>query len=379
VTKRTVPHRNDKVSPNGRSRRYHDGVHLEGWKLRLPPGHKTFTVRFRHNGKRVERSTGKSDPGEAAREGAQIYAAVVSGRVAPRPIAAGLDDAASKFLADYEMSHAKGTFETVTMYFRAHIIPFFRSFERFTSASYADYVRTRIGRATRVTVRKELSALRLFVDWLGQHNIPLPAVPALPKQGHPGVRSPHARKRRATIISSAEAKRILAAMPEKSRRTGAWVRPLFTVLWETGLRPSTVLRLESPLHYRKGASLLFISREIDKEQYERHVPLSPAAKKALNRVCPASGKIFDAHEDALRHSLDAAVKLCGLEQRKISVYDFKHSRISHDANSGAPLAGVAHLVGHRHISTTALYVQTGEAAARAALAARRSVRSVRAT
>jgi site-specific recombinase XerD len=56
----------------------------------------------------------------------------------------------------------------------------------------------------------------------------------------------------------------------------------------------------------------------------------------------------------------------------VSVYDFKHSRISIDANSGAPLAGVAHLVGHKHISTTALYVQTGEAAAQAALAARGS-------
>jgi site-specific recombinase XerD len=63
----------------------------------------------------------------------------------------------------------------------------------------------------------------------------------------------------------------------------------------------------------------------------------------------------------------------------VSVYDFKHSRISIDANSGAPLAGVAHLVGHKHISTTALYVQTGEAAARAALAARRSSASRRAT
>jgi Transposase IS66 family/IS66 C-terminal element len=53
-------------------------VHLEGRKLRLPRGQQTLTVRFRHKGKRVERSTGKSDPAQAAREAAQLYAPVRS-------------------------------------------------------------------------------------------------------------------------------------------------------------------------------------------------------------------------------------------------------------------------------------------------------------
>jgi integrase len=347
--------------------------------LRLPPGHKTLTVRFRHKGKRVERSTGKSDPSEAAREAAQIYAAVVTGRSAPLAVAAAFDQAVASFLADYETTHTRGTFETVKMYFRAHIIPFFGAFQAFTPTSYADYVRRRIRQATRVTLRKELSALRLFVDWAGQHGISLPAVPSLPKQGHPGVRAKNARKRKATILSTAEANQIFASMPEKSARTGTWVRPLFIVLWETGLRPSTVLKLEAPLHYTKGSPRLFISREIDKERYERHVPLSRAARKALDRVCPDAGKLFDVRERSLRDSLEAALRVCGLTHRKVSVYDFKHSRISIDANSGAPLAGVAHLVGHKHISTTALDVQTGEAAARAALAARRTSASRRAT
>ena len=35
---------------------------------------------------------------------------------------------------------------------------------------------------------------------------------------------------------------------------------------------------------------------------------------------------------------------------------------------GVPLAGVAHRVGHKHLTTTALYVATGEAAAKEALA-----------
>ena len=184
------------------------------------------------------------------------------------------------------------------------------------------------------------------------------------------MRAKNARKRKATIIAPSEAAKLLAAMPLRSRNTKAWVRPLFTVLWETGLRPITVLKLEAPLHYTKGAARLFISREIDKEQFERHVPLSKAARAALDVVCPASGRLFAASDHALRTWLAAAVARVGLTGRKIGVYDFKHSRISIDANSGAPLAGIAHLVGHKHVSTTALYVTSGEDAASAVLASR---------
>jgi integrase len=98
------------------------------------------------------------------------------------------------------------------------------------------------------------------------------------------------------------------------------------------------------------------------------VPLSAEARKALERVCPPKpGRLFDAPKSSLRTYLALAVEAAGLTDRGISVYDFKHSRISIGANSGAPLAGVAHLVGHKHVSTTPLYVQTGEDAARAAL------------
>jgi hypothetical protein len=38
-------------------------------------------------------------------------------------------------------------------------------------------------------------------------------------------------------------------------------------------------------------------------------------------------------------------------------------------NAGAPLAGVAHILGHKHISTTAIYVKTNDAPALAALEA----------
>ena len=343
-----------------------------GWTIRIPQGagRTIYVVRFRHAGQRVERSTGKSDPREASIEAARIYSDVVSGRRTARAaVSADLASACASWLADYEVTHASGTAETVTMYVEAHFLPFFASFDRFTAASIADYTRERIQHVTRATLRKELSALRQFFAWCVEHGtVGLPTVPPLPKAGHPGVRNKHARKPVATVISETEMKRLLVAMPERSRRTGEWVRPFFVLLWETGLRESTLLKLRAPEHYRKGGRRLFISRDIDKAHFERHVPLTPAARMALARVYPRTpGPIFEGiDQSSLRHSLDAALRIAGID-KALSPYDVRHSRASLLANSGAPLAGVAHLLGHKHLSTTSLYVQTSERAATEAL------------
>lgn len=296
----------------------------------------------------------------------------MSGRQSARSaVSTDLDKAFAAWLADYEMNHTPGTAETVTDYVRAHFVPFFRSFDRFTPLSYGEYMRQRIQKVTRASLRKELSALRQFRAWCEEQGVTgLAPIPSLPKAGHPGKRAKNARRRMATILSPAEIARILLAMPERSRRTGAFVRPFFDVLWETGLRPySTVLKLEAPLHYKRGGSTLFISREIDKARYEREIPITAEAQAALERVCPKSGtgKLFEVDTpENMEDSLAAAVAAAGID-KPISIYDFRHSRISYLANSGAPLAGVARLVGHKHVSTTALYVQANNAAAQAAL------------
>ncbi len=103
------------------------------------------------------------------------------------------------------------------------------------------------------------------------------------------------------------------------------------------------------------------------------MPLAPAARAALDLAAEVlgdkGGRLFDAEERSLRDSLKAAVRACGLQDRRISVYDFKQTRLTIDANSGAPLPGVAYLAGHKSIATTAKYIQSGEAAAGAVLAA----------
>lgn len=276
----------------------------------------------------------------------------------------------ASWLADYELAHTAGTAANAEGYAKG-FLEFFTGFDRLTPPGYAEYMRRRIGQVSRSTLRKELSALRMFVAWAGaERGIRLPPVPGLPKRGHAGTRARNARRREATILRPDEVRRLLEALPERGPRSGAWVRPFFVLMWETGLRPySTIARLEAPLHYRPLSATLFIAREIDKAHYERTLPLTEAARRALDLVAPPEGGLLFPHvdRDAMRESLAAAARRAGLNDRPLSVYDFRHSRISYLANSGAPLAGVAFLAGHLHISTTARYVTASQQAAEVAL------------
>ncbi len=311
---------------------------------------------------------------EAAVEAARIYADVVSGRRTQRAnIGADLATTFASFLADYEVTHAAGTMVSVTLYARSHLLPFFQSFDRFTSASYGDYMRERI-RQVSTTLRKELSALRMFVAWCAEHGTELPLVPPLPKSGHPGVRHKQGRKHPSTSWSPDIVERLLQAMPEKSSK-GAFVGPFFRLLWETGLRESTVRKLRSPDHYKRGDARLFISKDIDKAHFERHVPLTAEAREALDSVCPEKPEtdecgrgqlLFPGVAPSLRRAIEAAAKAVGIDG-DIAAYNLRHSRASQLANAGAPLAGVAHILGHKHVSTTSIYVKSSDAAALTAL------------
>lgn len=348
------------------------GRPAEGWRLRAKGPARTLFVRFRHEGRRYDLTTSTSDPVEAGQAAARIYAETVSGRVTPQ-VSGDLRELVRAWLVDYSAGHAAGTVDTVADYARTWLAHF-GAVSRLTEPSFADYSRSRIRRVTRSTLRKELSALRQFVAWGVEHGVwgHGPVVPSLPKAGHPGVRAANARKRIATILTPAEVKRLIAALPVRSKR-GWHVRAFFTVLYETGLRESTLYGLEVPLHYRKGASELFVTREIDKAHNERRLPLTDAARKALDLVAPKSGRMFI--ERDWRPALAKAVVAAQIS-KSVSRYDLRHSRASHIANTpGAPLAGLQYLLGHRHLSTTARYVQGQQESAALALRAVRRGKS----
>src|SRR5690606_17190467 len=99
-----------------------------------------------------------------------------------------------------------------------------------------------------------------------------------------------------------ECARVIAALPQWTRPRGDApsfaVRARFVVAWETALRPATLDALSVPEHYSRGADSLQISDEIDKARFGRVLPLTDAARAALDGVCRSGhvGLIFGCHD-----------------------------------------------------------------------------------
>src|ERR1700693_97022 len=160
--------------------------HATGWTIRLPESRTIWLVRFQHEGRTVERSTGEADRGRASERAAEIYAETITGRVALRPVSIDLVTSMAEWVADYETRHAGGTGDNAKGYVKS-FLQFFGGFDRLTSSGYGEYMRTRIAQVSRSTLRKELSSSRQSRAWAEtERGIVLPAVPGFAEARAPG-------------------------------------------------------------------------------------------------------------------------------------------------------------------------------------------------
>ena len=128
--------------------------------------------------------------------------------------------------------------------------------------------------------------------------------------------------------------------------------------WETALRPRTLAKLEAPTDYRQGATTLRIRDEVVKNRFGRELPLTAAARAALDSVCPEEGLIFGSHDCIML--LRRAARAAGIDAYRadrISDYDFRHSAATHLGRSSDNLPGVMYLLGHKQPATTARYMR----------------------
>jgi len=343
-----------------------------GWKLRpqRAPGH-AFSVRFWINGREHERSTGTSDPGEASREASRIYAAEVARQPPKRTnVRRGrlkLEELVAAWATSLEATHDPKTKETWELYANTHWIPFFVSMHNVTTAMNGEYMRARLREVQGVTVRKELSALRQFLNWCVETGelTEAPIVPSVSKRST-GKKFKSRRRVAAIELSPDECQAIIAALPEwsASKKVAKFpIRARFLVGYETGLRPETLDLLEAPTHYRKGSSTITLSPEIDKNRLGREVPLSKRARAALDAICPAEGLLFGAHD--YRDHLRAAGESSLPKERadKFTGAHLRSARITHWLEQSQNLAGVQYLAGHKNANTTARYVRASLRAA----------------
>lgn len=341
----------------------------EGRRLRKDARTGIWFVRWRDaNGTRHHRSTGERNRREAEAAAERIVReATRAGRVARGSVA--LDpDLVAAWIADYGASHAPGTADACESWAGVHWLPRWATVQAIDERALAEYVRDRLRVVTASTVRKEASGLRAFLGWCVErgHLAEAPEVPSVPKRatGTPfegGKRTP-----RRVDLTPPKVEAILDAMPMGVERGAA------TLIWETTLRLATVAKLERPRHYRPGAPELTVTADIDKARMARALPLSLRARAILDAHATADGPIFPGL--SIRRPLAAAALLAGLppdDARRVSSHDLRHAAITDIVSRpGASLAGAGYLAGHRHASTTALYVHPGREAADAALAAR---------
>lgn len=103
---------------------------------------------------------------------------------------------------------------------------------------------------------------------------------------------------------------------------------------------------------------MLIRDEADKNRFGRELPLTEAARAALDHICPDVGLLFGSHD--YRQLLRAAAKAAGIDEfraTRISDYDFRHSRLTHLGQVSDNLSGVMFLAGHKQPATTARYLR----------------------
>ena len=346
----------------------------KGWKLLRDTRTKIFFVRFSHRGRRFKLSTSERDSGAASSQASRLYADVISGRWTPgraaSPVGLSFEEVAAEWLADIESAISADTFKLYRdTYVGTHFAPAFKTMDRVTTVGVEDYKAARLRVVTRETLKKELPVLRRFAKWAFRrgHLATLPEIET-PDRHVVGTRVDGTRKRTFLIFTADEIAAILANLPEMAQGHRAPapfpVRTRFTVAWETALRPQTIDQLRAPDDYRPGNTTLLIRDEADKNRFGRELPLSAAAREALDRVCPDAGLLFGSHD--YRRLLRAAAKAAGIDEyraSRISDYDFRHSRLTHLGQVSDNLSGVMFLAGHKQPATTARYLRPQKQAA----------------
>jgi integrase len=345
----------------------------EGWKIIWKRG--VAHVRFRLQGQRQQISTRSKDPVEASQVAARVYADFVSG--AARRTSSGslvhpstpMDEVCADWIADIMPELGENTDTTYQVYAR-HWCEHFKTMGTVVTPAIGAYQRARLGHVQRSTVVKERGALRRFLTWCVEKGTmrDVPDFPPLPKKAA-GKQHRQGRRKPKVELSVAEVEAILAALPvmsERSRRGHRFhMRAYYEFCYETGLRPEgTVDRL---LGKDVSGSGLHIRPECDKNRWERVVPLSAGARRAvasLGKLEPER-PLFGVHDRRVQFR-KACILALGPERGPLTTpYDLKHARATALVDAGASATGITFLTGTK--SALDRYVHPNRRAAEAAI------------
>ena len=325
----------------------------EGPTLQRDPRTNTLIVQFRIAGRKYRRSTGCTDKAEAKVQAQRIYQEQVSRgtrRLSENPILAELfdqwlDDIDGTVSERYWTTQAK---RTITL------AEHFEFVSNVTPQAVRRYIKERLKEVTATTVRRDLVPLRECLRWAFDEGlIEAPAFIPLPKKRARGTRALDTRR---VGLTAAQVEALLRALPARTRK-GHPIRDVFTVAWDTGLRHDGIFRLEAGRHFRKDRRTLQVTSDIDKNGYERELPLTDRAYESLAAQGVDIGPIFQRWD--YRKSLRTAAKTLGLDPddlKSLDMRDFRHAATDDGARKSGHLSGLAYMAGHTDKHTTSRYI-----------------------
>ncbi len=349
----------------------------QGWKLRIPTGSKSYSVRFwsQTEHRQIEFGTGESDARRAAKRAAELYSEAVRRKRFPqrrRPcVGAPLSTLG---LGTEWIRTRRGLLDdaTLTQYaiiLGSHLAPAFPSLLDVDAASVRAYQATRLSEVQVGSLRHELAVLRGILRWAHEkgHLADEVYVPP-PPRGATGTRWTVRRCRaKPDELSPSEIAALIAALPERGPRLGP-VRSRFELQYELGLRPATLDRLSVPEHWHPGSDYLTITADVMKGRKPSRKRLTRLAKEILERVAPKRGLIFGVHEYRKYIAAAASVALEPAKAAKFAAAHLRSSAITHFLDRGAPLTAAQRFADHLRATTTDKYVRASERALEAELA-----------
>jgi len=325
----------------------------EGPTLQRDPRTNKLIAQFRIAGRKYRRSTGCTDKAEAKIEANRIYREEVARgtrKLRGNPNIAELfdrwlDDIDGTVSEQYWTTQAK---RTVVLAERFVLV------SDVTPKAVRDFIKERLQSVTASTVRRDLVPLRECMRWaFDEELIDQPVFIPLPKKRARGTPAIDTRR---VGLTDAQVEALLRALPLRTRK-GHPIRDVFTVAWDTGLRHDGIFRLEAGRHFRRDRKTLQVTKDIDKNAYERELPLTDRAYESLAAQGVDIGPIFPRWD--YRKTLRTAAKTLGLDPddlKSLDMRDLRHAATDDGARKSGHLSGLAYMAGHTDKHTTSRYI-----------------------
>ena len=174
-------------------------------------------------------------------------------------------------------------------------------------------------------------------------------------------------------LSLEETKALVGAVSADSTPKGLRLLAIVELLYGSGLRISELVSLSAKAVHADSAGLIVLG----KGGKERFVPISSAAKSAVDRYLAVRGEIMDGAASSqwlfpsrgktgritparIAQLLKAAAVTAGVDPTRVSPHVLRHAFATHLVSNGADLRSVQVMLGHSDITTTQIYTHVAK-------------------